>query len=119
LQTMMMAAERAGAGSERSWRVNYAHGYVRRVYARLKAAQDTRNRAAASAGTDLVLADRTAIVVDTMNAGYNKLGGARRMSDSVDPWSHGYRKGDADGQRASLGGNAVTSRTTTDRRELS
>jgi len=109
LQTMMMAAERAGAGSDRSWRVNYAHGYVRRVYSRLKAAQDARNTAAASTGTDLVLADRTAVVVSTMNDGYAKLGQSRKVSDSVDPWSSGYQRGTEDGNRANLGGNAVTS----------
>lgn len=108
LQTAMARAEAGlGSGALRSWRTSYAHGWVHRVYSRLLQARRTNNT---TPGTDLVLADRSALVQAYMTETYPKLRKGSSMGISTRDGS-AYRQGAADANRADLGGARVGTRT--------
>ena len=101
LQTAMVVAERtAHAVNVRSWRVSYAHGYVRRVIERLRYADRSD---ASIPGTALVLVDRTALVNKRLADMYPKLRIAT-LKTSADSGSGAYARGVVDGSIADLGG---------------
>ena len=109
LITGVEAAKRDRDVSGTTGVVNYAHAYVRRVVGRLRAARDTTTVEANNArpGTDLVLADRTAIVDARIATIYPKIrtigsGNAARFDPTA------YARGGLDGSRADLGQSRVT-----------
>lgn len=101
--------------ADRRWRTSYAHGWVNRVIARLKAsraAQETQ--AAETPGTELVLRDRSAAVktyFDDLFAGQRLRSSYKNRSVGS---AAGYLAGGEAANRAALGGKAVGST----RREL-
>lgn len=112
LQTAMTRAESEEGvhpGQVKSWRVNYAHGYVRRVVDRMNEAAPKEEVPFAPRETisnALVLADRSERVSQHVAELYPKLGKAN-MGTSVRGWSDAYRRGSVDGNQADLGGTRV------------
>jgi hypothetical protein len=109
LQTDMSTQERLGrvSGPLRGWRVSFAHGYGRRVYARLRDAQARQMASATDArpGSALVLRDQSALVADRFQQMFpNTI--SRKTSLSINN-REGYAAGDAAGYRADLGGFRV------------
>lgn len=104
LQTDMVREERNGVcGPVRGWRTAFAHGYVRRVLSRLRAAQTAT--VANVPGSALVLRDRSALVEDKFGQMFPKLRKATTKTSTGN--ADGYRRGDAAGSRADLGGARV------------
>lgn len=106
LLTGVEAAKRDRDVSGTTGVVNYAHGYVRRVLGRLRAAREATVASIGVPGTDIVLADRTALVDARIATLYPKIrtmgsGNAPRF----DPTAYG--RGGLDGSRADLGQTRV------------
>lgn len=108
MQTAMARDEReAYTNNIKGWRVSYAHGYVRRVYSRLHAAQ-AKERQVETPGNALVLADRTSLVTKEMNAFYSDtLKKGRRYKDNAAANTGGFLAGRAAANEADLGGTRV------------
>jgi hypothetical protein len=109
---LQAAMARDEEGPDKGWRVSYAHGYVRRVYSRLKQAQERSQAENPTTGdrrsNALVLVDRTALVSKHMNDFYgDQLKVGRRIPTEAGRNEAGYRSGDAAGMRADLGGARV------------
>jgi hypothetical protein len=104
----MMTAMNADRPSyaTRTWAVSFAHGYVRRVIARLRDAQTAATTSDAP-GTAVVLRDRSS-EVNAFVA--NRLPNVRqrRIQSTSDRDMSGYMAGDHAGFLADLGGNKVT-----------
>lgn len=94
-------------GGLSSWRVSYAHGYVRRVGNRLAAQHDRATAdAAAAAGvsTALVLVDRSALVTNAQQAFYGDgLKKARKIPTQAGANAHGFYSGVEAANQADLG----------------
>lgn len=110
LQTAMQAAERRGepVGTVASWRVSYAHAYVRRVGNRLLAAKHAATSGADSApGSALVLVNRADRAKTHAEEVYGGLRKGRRIPTS-DNNAAGREAGYRDGNRADLGGERLS-----------
>jgi hypothetical protein len=114
LQTALAVAEKAEytplIGTLKGWRVSFAHGYVRRVLARLQAAQAARTRDAervATPGAELVLVNRAQLVKNHLDDAVPNL--KKNSSYKTDAFgnSAGYGSGDRMGQTADLGGTRL------------
>lgn len=109
LQTDMATQERFNrvSGTLRGWRVSFAHGYGRRVYARLRDAQARQmaSHESTTPGTALVLRDTSALVADRFQQMFPDTIN-RKTKLSINNRA-GYAAGDAAGYRADLGGSRV------------
>jgi hypothetical protein len=95
-----------GTGGEaRAWRRSWMLGYCSAVVTRVRAAEEAAVASAASAGTELVLADRSLVLRRQVAAAYPHLRKAR-----VTYSGNGYGAGYREGQRADIGGAKLRSR---------
>ncbi|MGD9729243.1 MAG: hypothetical protein AB7L09_22035 [Nitrospira sp.] len=89
---------------DRSWRTSFAHGYARRVYARLKASRAAQETEAGTTtpGASLVLRSRS----EAVQAWFGQQAGLRRGSvykNTSTRSADGYYAGQAAGDRADIG----------------
>jgi hypothetical protein len=110
LQTDMDKTYNPVYGHVRGYRVSFAHGYVRRVYARLEDAQRRQmaNATEGIPGSALVLRDQSQLVIDKFNEMFPSTR-TTKITTSADTNHAGYAAGDAAGQLADLGGARVGS----------
>jgi uncharacterized protein DUF2786 len=113
LQTAMASAERTEygplSGTLKSWRVSFAHGYVRRVLSRLTDAQARRNADAArvaTPGAELVLVNRAQLVKNYLDSNVKTKKNSGYRTDATSN-REGYWSGDRHGTSADLGGARV------------
>lgn len=105
VQMISLMDEASHGRVDRSWRTSFAHGYARRVCSRLRdsRAQQEDEMTASTPGTDLVLADRTAVV----NAWFGRTAGVRRggpvYRNTSTRSAAGYAAGHMAGDLADIG----------------
>lgn len=104
--TRALAANRP-SGATRSWAVSFAHGYVRRVIARLRDAQAAQMAGSDVPGTALVIRNRKDDVDAYVAERLNNLRRVRMTTSNND--MGGYNAGAAAGNQADLGGRRVGS----------
>lgn len=121
----MTAAERRGevVGTIGSWRVSYAHAYVRTVCNRLHLAKSEamREHQAANSGvsTALVVQGRDVAVQQRYVELFGETRSARRIPNNADSNVFGRGAGYRDGQQADIGQNGYLGTTSsTDRKEI-
>lgn len=114
LQTAMASAEKELAEMTPGWRVSYAHGYVRRVIARMNVSQKEmiRKEESAAPGSALVLVGRSDLAKKYAMQEFN----TSKFKSATIPTGAGknlagYSRGDRDGRNADIGNDRLASGT--------
>lgn len=112
MQTEMARDERlTHENVTNGWRVSYAHGWVYRVWVRLKELNRDQEQAQQGSGAELVLRSKGEVVRAWVEANAGVEGKARRIPTS-DKSASGRAAGDAAGRRADLGQKRVAQPST-------